>query len=302
MSEVVDITANLKLLDPHIPIPAYNRFIGSYLVMGDRSALIDPGPASARSGLLSALAKSGARAEDIQYIILTHIHVDHAGGTGGIIPDFPNATVLAHKRARPHLADPSTLWNASLKILGDLAVKYGPMEPVPENRIAEAADGMRIDLGGGIALKVYLTPGHAVHHLSLFDEATRILIAGEAVGVCVNGVIRPATPPPFKLEETVASIDRLIALEPQRICYGHFGCYDNGVERLKHYREKLFLWHGVIKSEIEKGTGLEAMLTVLKVHDSDLDYLNGLNKDEYARELVLLNNSISGMAGTAGRS
>lgn len=301
MSEVVDITPNLKLLDPHIPIPAYNRFIGSYLVRGDRSALIDPGPACARSGLLSALAKSGARAEDIQYIILTHIHVDHAGGTGGIIQDFPNAMVLAHRRARPHLANPSMLWNASLKILGDLAVKYGPMEPVPENRIAEAVDGMRIDLGG-TRLIVYLTPGHAVHHLSLFDDVTRILIAGEAAGVCVNGVIRPATPPPFKLEETVASIDRLIELEPQRICYGHFGCYDDGTERLKHYREKLFLWHGVIKSELEKGTGLEAMLTAIKAHDRDLDYLDSLNKDEYARELVLLNNSILGMAGTAGRA
>jgi len=301
VSEVVDITPNLKLLDPHIPIPAYNRFIGSYLVRGDRSALIDPGPACARSGLLSALAKSGARAEDIQYIILTHIHVDHAGGTGGIIQDFPNAMVLAHRRARPHLANPSMLWNASLKILGDLAVKYGPMEPVPENRIAEAVDGMRIDLGG-TRLIVYLTPGHAVHHLSLFDDVTRILIAGEAAGVCVNGVIRPATPPPFKLEETVASIDRLIELEPQRICYGHFGCYDDGTERLKHYREKLFLWHGVIKSELEKGTGLEAMLTAIKAHDRDLDYLDSLNKDEYARELVLLNNSILGMAGTAGRA
>ncbi|MFA5064325.1 MAG: MBL fold metallo-hydrolase [Dehalococcoidia bacterium] len=301
MSEVVDISQNLKLLDPHIPIPAYNRFIGSYLVLGDRSALIDPGPASARSGLLSALAKAGARAEDVHYIVLTHIHVDHAGGTGGIIHDFPNAVVLAHSRARPHLADPSMLWKASVKVLGDLALKYGPMEPVPENRIAEAADGMRIDLGGTI-LTVYLTPGHAVHHLSLFDDVTRILIAGEAAGVCVNGVIRPATPPPFKLDETVASIDRLIGLEPQRICYGHFGCYGDGLERLKHYKEKLFIWHEVIKSETEKGTGLKEMLTVLKTQDRDLDYLDSLNKDEYARELVLLNNSILGMAGTAGRA
>jgi glyoxylase-like metal-dependent hydrolase (beta-lactamase superfamily II) len=159
---------------------------------------------------------------------------------------------------------------------------------------------MIIDLGG-TRLKVYLTPGHAVHHLSLFDSDTRTLIAGEAAGVCVNGVIRPATPPPFKLEETVASIDRLIELEPQKICYGHFGCYDNGLERLRHYREKLFLWYEVIKSEAAAGTGVDAMLPLLKGRDKDLDYLDGLNRDEYARELVLLNNSILGMAGTTRR-
>jgi len=300
VNRVIDISPNLKLLDPQIPIPAYNRFIGSYLVLVERNAIVDPGPASARPGLLSAVEESGLRPEDIRYIVLTHIHVDHAGGVGAIMPDFPHATVLAHSRARPHLVDPTALWNASLKVLGELALKYGPMEPVPADRIAEAADRMIIDLGG-TRLEVYLTPGHAVHHLSLFDRDTGILIAGEAAGVCVSGVIRPATPPPFKLEETVASIDRLIGLEPQKICYGHFGCYDSGLERLRHYREKLFLWQEVIRSETAKGTGIDDMLPLLKERDRDLDYLDLLNRDEYARELVLLNNSILGMAGTASR-
>jgi glyoxylase-like metal-dependent hydrolase (beta-lactamase superfamily II) len=175
------------------------------------------------------------------------------------------------------------------------------MEPVPADRIAEASDRMLIDLVG-TRLEVYLTPGHAVHHLSLFDRDSGTLIAGEAAGVCVNGVIRPATPPPFKLEETVASIDRLIGLEPRKICYGHFGCYDNGLERLRHYREKLFLWYEIIKSEAARGTGIDDMLPLLKKRDRDLDYLDVLNRDEYARELVLLNNSILGMAGTTRRS
>jgi glyoxylase-like metal-dependent hydrolase (beta-lactamase superfamily II) len=294
---VVDIYSNMKLLDPHLPIPGYDKFIGSYLVLGARNAIVDPGPASAKSGLLSALAKAGVRPEDIHYIVLTHIHIDHAGGTGGVIKNLPNATVVAHRRAIPHLTDPSMLWSASLKTLGDLALKYGPIEPVPENRVMEAADHMQLDLGGGTVLQIYLTPGHAVHHLSLFDSATRVLIAGEAAGVCVNGVIRPATPPPFKLEEAMASIDRLIELEPDKICYGHFGCYDNGLGRLKLYKEKLLLWYEVIKSEIGSGTNPEAILTALKEKDRDLVYLDGLNAYEYARELVLLNNSIYGMAG-----
>ncbi len=229
--------------------------------------------------------------------MLTHIHIDHAGGTGVVIKDMPNAMVIAHSRARPHLVDPTMLWNASLKTLGDLALKYGPIEPVPEDRIIEATDRMLIDLGGGTVLETYLTPGHAVHHLSLFDSATGILIAGEAAGVCVNGLIRPATPPPFKLEDTLASIDRLIGLEPEKICYGHFGCFDDGLARLKHYKEKLLLWYETVKAEISRGTGPEEILPALKQKDRDLAYLDNMNKDEYAREMVLLNNSIYGMAG-----
>lgn len=289
-------------MDPHLPIPGYSRFIGSYLILGDKNAVIDPGPAAAKSGLLSALARAGVQPEDIHYVVLTHIHIDHAGGIGELITELPNAAVIAHSRARPHLVDPTALWNASLKTLGDLAMKYGPIAPVPGNRIVEAADHMQIDLGGGTVLEIYLTPGHAIHHLSLFDNATRILIAGEAAGVCVNGVIRPATPPPFKLEETMASIDRLIELEPNKICYGHFGCYDDGLGRLKLYKEKLILWHETIISEIARGTGPEAILQALKEKDPDLAYLDKMNKDEYARELVLLNNSIYGMAGIAQRS
>jgi len=295
--EVVDINSNLKLLDPKLPIPGYSRFIGSYLVLGTKNAVIDPGPASAKPGLLAALAKAGVQPQDIDYILLTHVHIDHAGGTGAVIKDLCNATVVAHSRAHPHLVNPAQLWNASLKTLGELALKYGPIEPVPESRIIDAADRMQLDLGGGKIMEVYLTPGHAVHHLSLFDSSTRTLIAGEASGVCVNGVIRPATPPPFKLEETMASLERLIELSPDRICYGHFGCYDNGLARLKLYKEKLLLWYGVIKLEISRGTRPEAILTELKQKDGDLAYLDKLNENEYAREMVLLNNSIYGMAG-----
>jgi len=297
--EVVDINSNLKLLDPKLPIPGYSRFIGSYLVLGTKNAVVDPGPASAKPGLLAALAKAGVQPQDIDYILLTHVHIDHAGGTGAVIKDLPNTTVVAHSRAHPHLVNPARLWNASLKTLGELALKYGPIEPVPESRIIDATDRMQLDLRGGTILEVYLTPGHAVHHLSLFDSSTRTLIAGEAAGVCVNGVIRPATPPPFKLEETMASLERLIELSPDRICYGHFGCYDNGLARLKLYKEKLLFWYEVIKLEISRGTRPEAILTKLKQKDGDLAYLDKLNENEYAREMVLLNNSIYGMAGVA---
>lgn len=285
------------MLDLQPTIPGYGRFIGSYLLLGEKNAIVDPGPAVAIPELLYGLTKIGVRPHEIDYIVLTHIHLDHAGGAGAIIKEMPNATIVAHSRARSHLVDPRMLWNASLKTLGDLAHKYGQMEPIPENRITAVADRMKLDLGGGQDLEIYFTPGHAVHHLSLFERANSILLAGEAAGVCINGAIRPATPPPFKLEETIASVDKLIELKPERLCYGHFGCYDNGLERLQLYREKLLSWDEIVNSEAGSGKNPEAILSVLREKDRDLDYLEKLDKDEYAREFALLINSIHGIAG-----
>ena len=233
--------------------------------------------------------------KEIDYIILTHIHIDHAGGVGTAIREMPKAKVLAHSLALRHLVDPTRLWEASLKTLGDLALHYGSIEPVPEDRVAAATDLMTIDLGRGLALELHLTPGHASHHLSIFDRKNGILIAGEAAGVCVNGAIRMATPPPFRLDETLSSIDRLISLEPKTLCYAHFGCYGNAVERLRLARSKLLTWYETVGSAAGEGRGAEDILVLLKEKDRDLDYLDSLGKDAYRREHDLLINSINGL-------
>jgi glyoxylase-like metal-dependent hydrolase (beta-lactamase superfamily II) len=294
--EISTITPNIRLLHLQPPIPGYHKFIGPYLVSGEKNAVVDTGPAAAFPSLISALKKTGVRPEDIDYIVFTHIHIDHAGGAGTAARAMPNARVLAHPRAREHLINPATLWESSLKVLGDYAIKSGPIEPVPEDRIMVAADQMKLDLGHGLVLEIYLTPGHAVHHLSLFDRANGVLLAGEAAGVCINGAMRMATPPPFKLEVTLSSIDKLITLEPRKLCYSHFGCYDNGLERLILYRRKLVEWYEVIKSEARLGKNPEEILKVLREKDGDLDYLDNLDSDVHSREISLLINSIRGMA------
>lgn len=237
--------------------------------------------------------------KEIGYIILTHIHIDHAGGVGTAIRSMPGAKVLAHSIALRHLVDPTKLWEASLKTLGDLALQYGSIEPVPEDRVAAATDLMTIDLGRGLVLEVHLTPGHASHHLSLFDRKNGILIAGEAAGVCVNGVIRLATPPPFRLDETLSSIDRLISLEPKTLCYGHFGCYGNAVERLRLARSKLLTWYETVGSAAKEGRAAEEILVLLRGKDRDLGYLDSLGQDAYRREHDLLINSINGLGQSA---
>lgn len=234
--------------------------------------------------------------DEIDYLILTHIHIDHAGGTGTALRYMPRAKVLAHSQALRHLADPTQLWEASLKTLADLALQYGIIEPVPVDRMAAAADLMPIDLGRNIILDVYLTPGHASHHLSLFDRTSGILIAGEAAGVCVNGSLRMATPPPFRLDETLSSIDRLISLQPDALCYGHFGCYENAVERLRMARSKLIRWYDTVGSAARQGKSAEEILMLLRSQDQGLNYLDSLDQDAYRREHDLLINTINGLS------
>jgi glyoxylase-like metal-dependent hydrolase (beta-lactamase superfamily II) len=297
--QVSDISPNLKLIDPQPPIPGYWRFIGTYVIFGEQIALVDPGPAAAIPNLLSALSEIGVRPEEVAYVVLTHIHMDHAGGIGHLMKGLPNAKVLAHSRATPHLINPRNLWEASRKTLGPLADLYGPIEAVPEHIVISAADGMVLDLGSNVNWEIQFTPGHAVHHMSLFDRAQGILIAGEAGGTCLDGSLRPTTAPPFKLDITIASVDRLIALNPDRLCYGHFGCYTDGVNRLKLYKSKLLTWYALVNSEVAKGNSPESVLSSLRSIDHDLDYLSRLDKDEYHREFTLLINSIYGLAGLA---
>jgi glyoxylase-like metal-dependent hydrolase (beta-lactamase superfamily II) len=294
--EVHTISPTLKLIDLQPPIPGYERFIGACLFCSEKKAIVDPGPKSAIPNLLSALAELNISPEEIDYIVLTHIHIDHAGGTGTALRDMPRAKVFAHSQALRHLVDPTKLWEASLKTLGDLALQYGHIEPMPEGRIAAATDMMTIDLGRGLNLKVILTPGHAAHHLSLFDRQNGVLIAGEAAGVCIDGVIRLATPPPFRLDETLSSIDRLISLEPKTLCYGHFGCYSDAPGRLRLARSRLLEWHETVGSAVRGGKTPEDILALLRSKDRDLDYLDSLGQDTYRREHDLLINSINGLS------
>ena len=296
--EIYTITPTLKLLNLQPPIARHEKLIGAYLFCGDRNAIVDVGPRAAIPNLFSLLAKLGVSPEKIDYIILTHIHADHAGGVGTAIREMRRAKVLAHSLALSHLVDPAMLWQASLETLGDLALKYGSIEPVPEDRIVAAEDQMKLDLGCGLVLEIYLTPGHASHHLSLFDRASGVLIAGEAAGLCIEGTVMVATPPPFRLEETLSSIDRLIALKPRRLCYSHFGCYDNALERLVLARQKLLDWYEIITPAVKEGKNPEEIMTILREKDRSLDYLNGLAGDEYNIEHTFLINSIKGLAGS----
>jgi glyoxylase-like metal-dependent hydrolase (beta-lactamase superfamily II) len=203
----------------------------AYLVRADQTALVETGPKSVVENVFAGLERAGV--ERLDWIIVTHIHLDHAGAAGTLAKRFPEATVAVHEVGAPHLVDPSKLWASASRIYGDDMEKlWGGIDPIPEERIHLVKDGGEIDLGGR-TLSALETPGHARHHHAFLDSATGILFTGDALGVRLQdaGVIRPATPPPeFHLEDAKASIRRLRDAGASALWPTHYGPADRGTD------------------------------------------------------------------------
>jgi glyoxylase-like metal-dependent hydrolase (beta-lactamase superfamily II) len=299
LSETIqNITSTLKLLNSRLEIPGYQNYIGAYLILGEKKALVDIGPRAAVKGVLASLYEVGFSPGEIDYLILTHIHIDHGGGTGTALKLLKNARVLVHPRGRSHLIDPTALWNASLETLRDLAVKYGQIEPVPEEKILMVEDGMKLDLGKGVVLELYMTPGHAAHHLSVFERTNGVLLAGDSAGLYTNGVLRLTSPPPFRLADYLASLDRMIALQPKLLGYAHYGCYPDAVARLRATKEKAQMWYDIAQVGAKAGKTPEQVVQEVRDKDKDLAYLSTLDNDEFERDYSMFVTSIHGMMTT----
>jgi glyoxylase-like metal-dependent hydrolase (beta-lactamase superfamily II) len=197
----------------------------AYLVEGPQPALVETGARTSAPAVREALAAAGMGPEDLAWIVLTHIHLDHCGGTGILARAFPKARVLVHRRGARHLVEPQRLVAATADVHGPRWSLYGGLDPTPAERIDAVADGHRVDIGGGRALTMIETLGHARHHMSIVDEATGTVLAGDAVGARFpGGGLYPALPPPdIDPARGDASLERLAAIGPERLCLGHFG-------------------------------------------------------------------------------
>jgi len=264
---VQKINDHLHLVDLE---PAnFENSIASYVIHGEKNAIIETGPASTVPNLLKGLKQIGINNEDVQYIAVSHIHIDHAGGAGALMKHLPNAKLVVHPRGASHIASPEELWVQSLKVLGGVAEMYGKPEPVPRERIVNASNAMTINLGRGIELEVIETLGHASHHFSYMEKSSETIFPGDAGGIYLNqfDVIIPTTPPPFHLEATLASIDKLVRKNPKHLCYTHFGPAENAVEKLERYADQLMRWADMVADGVKRGESLEKITQHVNEND-----------------------------------
>jgi len=237
-------------------------FIASYVLKGEKAAaIVESGPKCSVQNLLDGLREIGVKDEDVEYVLVSHVHIDHAGGAGTLMHSLPNAKLVVHPKGAPHMMKPEKLWEQSKLVLGKFAQLYGEIEPVPEDRILTAYEGMKFDLGGSVQLEVLETRGHASHHLCFFEDGSRGVFVGDAAGVYIPrlDVTVPATPPPFYLEPTLASLGKIAGLRPRRLYYTHFGCVERADERLKKYEAQLKLWAEIVSEAVRDGDTLENM-------------------------------------------
>ena len=189
------------------------------------AAIVDPGPTTCLATLDLGLQRQGVRWDDVRHILLTHIHLDHAGATGTIVREHPHIQVLVHERGAPHLADPSKLVDSARRLYGEHMDRlWGEIAPVPAARLTVLRGGERIDAGGR-RFEVAYTPGHAAHHVSYFDADSGVAFVGDTAGVCIDGgyVLPPTPPPDIDLEAWRDSLQRIEAWSPATLFLTHFG-------------------------------------------------------------------------------
>ena len=206
-------------------------------------ALIDPGPASCLPQLINSLEAGGVSTREIQAILLTHIHLDHAGATGTLVREHPHIRVFVHERGAPHMIDPTKLMSSASRIYGEdqMDSLWGPMVPVPAANITTLAGGEKIDAAGR-RLDVLYTPGHASHHVSYFDPQSRFAFVGDVGGIRLGTApfVMPPTPPPdIDIEMWVASVERVLAWHPSTLFLTHFAAVDHPVPHMKQVIERL---------------------------------------------------------------
>lgn len=258
------------------------NFIASYVLKGEKAAIVETGPSSSVPNLLAGLNDLGVDVKDVAYVAVSHIHLDHGGGVGTLLKSLPNAKVVVHSRGVPHLIDPAKLWEQSQAVLGrGIADLYGAPEPVPADRLVGGFDGMVLDVGGGVRLQVVETTGHASHHQSYLDLLSGGVFPGDAAGIYLNkaDVIVPTTPAPFRLDVALASLDKLISLHPSALYYSHFGLGRDAVVKLQLYKRQLGLWAKVTNEGLATGENVEAISNRIAKADpaikKALDFISG---------------------------
>lgn len=220
-------------------------------------ALVDPGPSTTIPALKAALAARDIGLADVRQILLTHIHLDHAGATGSLVRENPAIDVLVHARGAAHMVAPQKLITSATRLYGaDMERLWGDFHPVPPGRITALAGEERI-VAGGRELQVAYTPGHASHHVSYFDPSSRIAFVGDVAGIRRGDTlpVMPPTPPPdIDLEAWRRSEDRILAWDPDTLFLTHFGPFHGARLHFADLRDRLDEWSRLVRRLLKDAT------------------------------------------------
>ncbi len=274
----------------------YKYLIASYVLKGKRAIIVETGPTSSIPNLLLGLKELNIKAENVAYVALTHVHIDHGGGAGTLLKNLPNAKVIVHSKGAPHLKDPEKLWAATQKVLGNVAEMFGEPEPVPENRLIVAGEGVIFDVGNGVKLKAVEAPGHAAHNLSYYEYANEGVFTGDSAGAYINefDTVFPTTPPPFRPHIALNSLDKLINLNPKVLYYSHFGKAAQAQKRLRDYAVQIKLWQRIAEEGIKKGQSPKTIRETVFSQDETIRGVVSMLKANPVLRKTLIENSVRG--------
>ena len=256
IKEVAEKTYRIQVQLPGV----FNTFT-VYFIQEDKGVVIDPGPTTVVPSIQEALDQLGIK--ELQYIIPTHIHVDHGGGTGNLAQLFPSARVILHPLGKEHLVNTSRLIKSTRKTYGDnFETLLGAIVSVPESQINTPDDGAIIPLNGR-ELQILYAPGHAPHHIAILDLKTKGLFCGEALGTPTKSAplspIPNAAPPSFDMDTYLDTIKKLQSMKPQSLFYAHDGVGKNPEVLISNAAENTKTFGDIILKALKNGVDFKAI-------------------------------------------
>jgi glyoxylase-like metal-dependent hydrolase (beta-lactamase superfamily II) len=262
--------------------------IGTALLESDgHRSIIDPGPGSTLETLRQQLQVHGVAVRDLDAVLLTHIHMDHAGATGALVRENPRLAVYVHSKGAPHMIDPTKLLASALRLWpNELQLLFGEMLPVPAANLRILEGGETLTLGSR-QFEVVYTPGHASHHVSYFDQQEGVAFVGDTTGVRIEGhpYVMPATPPPdIDLEIWETSFAAILERKPARLFLTHYGFSENPTEHVLLFRERLHKWAAaadkIIRSSASDSDAMDSFMSA--TYAEIAQYLPAKEVEHYA--------------------
>ncbi|MBX6766018.1 MAG: MBL fold metallo-hydrolase [Actinomadura rubrobrunea] len=280
----------------------YSGITAGYLILSDRPCLVEPGTSGSAPVVQRALDELGVGPNDLATVVVTHIHLDHAGGVGDIARMYPQAEVVVHEKGARHLASPERLMRSARMVYGDrLDTLFGELKPTEAERIRAVEETGVIDLGGGRRLESHYSPGHAKHHVGLIDSQTGDLYVGDAAGIYVPETkdVRPATPPPdFDLDTALDSLRKFQALGPQRLLFAHYGPVSDVTDTLERSAEELRIWVDAVRDAHGQGLDLDHAVAMVRDRTKERYAITRDDADpELAAKYEVLSSTESNVAG-----